>query len=555
MYKMKQVCQMTGLSEKAVRIYMDQKLIHPKVEEGVHRKAYFFSESDVERLKDILTLRNAGFSIAEIKQLMENPQMLSLLIEEKKAVLEGEIQHKLELQKTLENLTIEAHSDVTKLVDAIEPRSTYAKETPKKKWSRKKKWLVVVILLMVFFAWIWLVNGRISLWVGISAIAVVLGITAVVSGIRYLIYHLKTQKRSSRAIGKITAVVENEKIEEYIGSRKRSLVKDFLAYMLFGMFGEGIWDMLRPDAWYPVVSYQSENGDFYVATTRFGAFPKSWQVGDEVEITWEDGKERLVHIRSGNVFLKKAKGYLLIGLSLLAIFGSGLWNLFGKEIIIDETNSLKYPAGVDRVEMIIDGDAYELDEEEIAVIKKLLDEAEIKSADHYVFADKNLGEKISFYQGDKLVERFIVNNINYIYSMNGMKYWVKPIDMEFRGNNLGEDKFVTVFFGGLRAKVLERYIREAVMECTSEQYHLDEFKQLLNVTEYFEGASSTADGYQLIFSEMGFEQYFGRSKKENEVGELKIYFEDGEFKKAVLRNYSFNEAGEIQGDVYQKEWK
>ena len=127
--------------------------------------------------------------------------------------------------------------------------------------------------------------------------------------------------------------------------------------------------------------------------------------------------------------------------------------------------------------------------------------------------------------------------------------------MEFRGKNLGEYKFVTVFFGGLRAKVLERYVREAVMECTSEQYHLDEFKQLLNVTEYFDGASSTEGGYQLIFSELGFEQYFGRNKKENEVGELKIYFEDGEFEKAVLRNYSFNEAGEIQGDVYEKEWK
>lgn len=50
MYKMKQVCQMTGLSEKAIRIYMDQKLITPQIEEGIHRNAYFFSEGDVERL-------------------------------------------------------------------------------------------------------------------------------------------------------------------------------------------------------------------------------------------------------------------------------------------------------------------------------------------------------------------------------------------------------------------------------------------------------------------------------------------------------------------------
>ena len=132
MYKMKQVCQMTGLTEKAIRIYMDQKLISPQIEEGIHRKAYFFSEEDVERLKDIFALRNAGFSIAEIRQMLANPEMLSILIEEKKELLEGEILQKLALQDTLKNLTIEEHSDVTKLADAIEPRTAYAKETPKK---------------------------------------------------------------------------------------------------------------------------------------------------------------------------------------------------------------------------------------------------------------------------------------------------------------------------------------------------------------------------------------------------------------------------------------
>ena len=45
MYKMKQVCQMTGLTEKAIRIYMDQKLISPKVEEGIIRRRNFTETS------------------------------------------------------------------------------------------------------------------------------------------------------------------------------------------------------------------------------------------------------------------------------------------------------------------------------------------------------------------------------------------------------------------------------------------------------------------------------------------------------------------------------
>ena len=465
MYKMKQVCQMTGLTEKAIRIYMDQKLVTPKVEEGTHRNAYFFSEEDVERLKDILALRNAGFSIAEIKQMLENPEMLSLLIEEKKELLAGEILQKLALQDTLKNLTIEEHSDVTKLADAIEPRSSYAKETPKKKLSRKAKWLVLIVIVSIVLGWNGLVSGKTGVWVGISAVAIVYGVAAALSSIRYLLYHAKMQKMNGRAVGKITAVVENEKIEEYIGKKERSISKEFFAYLAFGMFGEGIWNMLRPDAWYPVISYQSEDGNFYTATTRFGAFSKSWKMGETVNITWEDGKENLVHICSEKVFLKKAQSYFLIGLALFMLFGIGMWNLFGKEETVNASERLKYPAAADRVEMKIDGKQYELDEEEIEVLKKWLNEAEMKSAEKYIFWDKEGFINISFYQEETLVERFVVNDIYYVYAMNGMKYWIGPLEhMEFRGTDIGDDIYTTVFLGNLKKKILERYEENLLFE-------------------------------------------------------------------------------------------
>ena len=67
--KMKDACKMTGLTEKAIRLYMEKQLVEPKVEEGVHRNAYYFNQEDVERLKDIATLRNAGFGLADIKKI------------------------------------------------------------------------------------------------------------------------------------------------------------------------------------------------------------------------------------------------------------------------------------------------------------------------------------------------------------------------------------------------------------------------------------------------------------------------------------------------------
>ena len=69
-------------------------------------------------------------------------RLLELHGEERKELLAGEILQKLAVQDALKNLTIEEHADVAKLADAIEPRSAYAKETPKKKLSRGKKWCV-----------------------------------------------------------------------------------------------------------------------------------------------------------------------------------------------------------------------------------------------------------------------------------------------------------------------------------------------------------------------------------------------------------------------------
>ena len=328
MYKMKEVCQMTGLTEKAIRIYMEQKLIEPKVEEGVHRKSYFFSEKDIEHLKDISTLRSAGFSISEIKQMQEKPELLSILIEERKELLESEILQKLAVQDALKNLTIEEHSDVAKLADAIEPRSTRAKETPKKKMSRKAKWMVVVGIMLAVLGWMRLISNMKGVWLCIIAFSLFAGIEATISGLRSFLYHRKTRKLNSRAVGKITAVVENENVEAYIGEGEQSIAKEFLSYMRFGMFGEGVWNMLRPDAWHPVITYQSEDGSVHTATTRYGAFQKTWKVGEMVDITWVDGKETLVHICSEKVFLKKAQTYFLVGIVLLVLFRIGIWILF-----------------------------------------------------------------------------------------------------------------------------------------------------------------------------------------------------------------------------------
>lgn len=84
MMKMKEVCAETGLSERAVRLYVKEQLIKPTIVENLHRKEYFFSKEDVAQLKDIAILRNAGFGIADIRHMQSYEEDIPAFIDERK---------------------------------------------------------------------------------------------------------------------------------------------------------------------------------------------------------------------------------------------------------------------------------------------------------------------------------------------------------------------------------------------------------------------------------------------------------------------------------------
>ncbi|MBQ7859547.1 MAG: MerR family transcriptional regulator [Faecalibacterium sp.] len=72
--KMKEVCAQTGLSDRAVRFYIEQKLVQPYYTQNhTGRKTFDFFASDVQLLQDIAVLRRFGFSVAEIRQLQARP--------------------------------------------------------------------------------------------------------------------------------------------------------------------------------------------------------------------------------------------------------------------------------------------------------------------------------------------------------------------------------------------------------------------------------------------------------------------------------------------------
>ena len=80
--KMKAVTELTGLTDRAVRLYIDNGLVRPEISENyAGRKNIDFSEKDIETLGNISVLRKAGFSISEIRSLFcENDESRETLM-------------------------------------------------------------------------------------------------------------------------------------------------------------------------------------------------------------------------------------------------------------------------------------------------------------------------------------------------------------------------------------------------------------------------------------------------------------------------------------------
>lgn len=87
--KMKEVLERTGLTDRAVRLYIANELVAPECTRGyTGRNNYEFSETDVEALQKIALLRKADFSIEQIKALQQGGEeaktALSEYLEEKR---------------------------------------------------------------------------------------------------------------------------------------------------------------------------------------------------------------------------------------------------------------------------------------------------------------------------------------------------------------------------------------------------------------------------------------------------------------------------------------
>ncbi len=80
--KIKAVCEITKLTDRTIRYYIEEGLIYPDYTENyMGRRTFYFSESDINILNDIAVLRKYGFTVSEIKTMLEAPMSIPETIE------------------------------------------------------------------------------------------------------------------------------------------------------------------------------------------------------------------------------------------------------------------------------------------------------------------------------------------------------------------------------------------------------------------------------------------------------------------------------------------
>lgn len=106
--RIKEVIEKTGLTDRAIRLYIDEGLIAPSIGESYSgRKSIEFSQEDVERLKNVAMLRKAGFPIADIKSIVDDESTIKSIVEKFIEQTEENIAHETEIVEKLKGISFD----------------------------------------------------------------------------------------------------------------------------------------------------------------------------------------------------------------------------------------------------------------------------------------------------------------------------------------------------------------------------------------------------------------------------------------------------------------
>lgn len=154
--KIKDVCRITGLTDRTVRFYIEQGLIQPDCTENyLGRRSYDFSPANVSQLHKICILRQFGFSIEQIQKLMTNPSQSRTVIEEVQQSAGQVIREKEAILTALKQLDSQRVYTFSDLVAALEHTVHQEPEPYEYEETKKVKSVLRVITSVLTFIIVW----------------------------------------------------------------------------------------------------------------------------------------------------------------------------------------------------------------------------------------------------------------------------------------------------------------------------------------------------------------------------------------------------------------
>ena len=162
--KIKAVCELTGLTARTVRVYIDEQLIAPKFTENyLGRRSFEFSQSDIAALQNIATLRKYGFSIDEIRNILLDSQTSIAIIEDVKQrtqIQADEYRERLKALSRVESLKAYSVEELSEILLQGKAEIQIPVELPKLNVKRIVK--SAVIFLIVWLPFVLVIGGIIN---------------------------------------------------------------------------------------------------------------------------------------------------------------------------------------------------------------------------------------------------------------------------------------------------------------------------------------------------------------------------------------------------------
>ena len=148
--KIKEVIAKTDLTDRAIRLYIENGLVHPRFTETYNgRKNIDFTEDDLKTLQNIATLRKADFSIAEIKSITEGSQNCKSVLEEFIKSKSDKIENDTKIVEALSPLLGEEETDINSICERLnavtENKDVPEADTKTPLWERIEKRFFYVV--------------------------------------------------------------------------------------------------------------------------------------------------------------------------------------------------------------------------------------------------------------------------------------------------------------------------------------------------------------------------------------------------------------------------